>query len=82
MEQLFIFIYWFGLVAFFVEIAIIFKNIFDNTQYEISYKDFEMSLSYLLIIFFWGLLIKMYIEIYVSNKIKQFMYQFEEFILK
>lgn len=82
MEQYFIFAYRWGLIAFFVEIGIFFKNLFDNNQYEVSYKDFEMSLSYLMIILFWGLLIKLYIEIYVSNKIKQFMHQFEELILK
>lgn len=82
MEYFFFLFYWFGLITMIFEIVTFLYNLFGNSSYEIKINEFGMTLFYLIIVPIWGLCIKYYINTIVSKKIKLFMNQFEELILK
>ena len=82
MEYFFFLFYWFGLITMIFEIVTFLYNLFGNSSYEIKINEFGMALFYLIIVPIWGLCIKYYINTIVSKKIKLFMNQFEELILK
>jgi hypothetical protein len=64
------------------EIGLSLYNLYSNSSYEIKINEFGMTLFYLSFVPIWGLCIKYYINTVVSKKIKLFMNQFEELILK
>jgi hypothetical protein len=82
MEYFFYLFYWFGLITMIFEIGLSLYNLYSNSSYEIKINEFGMTLFYLSFVPIWGLCIKYYINTVVSKKIKLFMNQFEELILK
>jgi hypothetical protein len=82
MEYFFFLFYWFGLITMIFEIGLSLYNLYSNSSYEINLNEFGMTLFYLSFVPIWGLCIKYYINTIVSKKIKLFMNQFEELILK
>ena len=82
MEYFFFLFYWFGLITMIFEIGLSLYNLYSNSSYEIKINEFGMTLFYLSFVPIWGLCIKYYINTVVSKKIKLFMNQFEELILK
>jgi hypothetical protein len=82
MEYFFYLFYWFGLITMIFEIGLSLYNLYSNSSYEFNINEFGITLFYLSFVPIWGLLIKYYINTIVSKKIKQFMNQFEELILK
>ena len=82
MEFFFFLFYWFGLITMIFEIGLFLYNLYSNSSYEIKINEFGITLFYLSFVPIWGLCIKNYINTIVSKKIKLFMNQFEELILK
>jgi hypothetical protein len=82
MEYLFYLFYWFGLITMIFEIGLSLYNLNSNSSYEFNINEFGITLFYLSFVPIWGLCIKYYINTIVSKKIKLFMNQFEELILK
>jgi hypothetical protein len=82
MEYLFYLFYWFGMITMIFEIGLSLYNLNSNSSYEFNINEFGITLFYLSFVPIWGLCIKYYINTIVSKKIKLFMNQFEELILK
>jgi hypothetical protein len=82
MDLFFYLFYVFGFITMLFEIGLFLYNYFGNSLNELNYNTFGITIFYLSFVPIWGILIKLYIEIFVTKKIKLFMNQFEELILK
>jgi hypothetical protein len=82
MDLFFFLFYFFGFITMLFEIGLSLYNYFGNSLNELNYNTFGITIFYLSFVLIWGILIKLYIEIFVTKKIKLFMNQFEEIILK